>query len=98
MNKINPIREGKTSPRDGGTSKKTIKVYLKNLGWVWTATMGIGTGCKFHLKENELPKGNIICKLSRHLVAVKDGVINDTFDCSRGGTRCVYGYWIKEAN
>jgi hypothetical protein len=26
---------------------------------------------------------------------VIDGVIHDTFDPSRGGTRCVYGYWIK---
>jgi hypothetical protein len=27
---------------------------------------------------------------------VIDGVIHDTHDCSRGGTRCVYGYWRKE--
>jgi len=30
-------------------------------------------------------------------VAVIDGVINDTYDCSREGTRCVYGYWEKVA-
>jgi hypothetical protein len=24
-----------------------------------------------------------------------DGIINDTYDCSREGTRCVYGYFTK---
>ena len=24
-----------------------------------------------------------------------NGVLNDVFDCSRSGTRCVYGYWTK---
>ena len=25
-----------------------------------------------------------------------DGVIHDTYDPTRGGTRCVYGYWKNE--
>ena len=79
-----------------GVSKVVFAKYLESLGFKWKATMGIGTGCKVHLVEDELPKGNVVCKVSRHLVAVVDGVINDTFDCSREGTRCVYGYWIKE--
>jgi hypothetical protein len=45
------------------------------------------------LKEDELPKGRIICRLSKHYAAVIDGVLNDTYDCSRKGTRCVYGYF-----
>jgi hypothetical protein len=28
------------------------------------------------------------------LCAVIDGVIHDTFNPSRGGSRCVYGYWV----
>ena len=79
-----------------GTYKKVYKPYLKELGWSWKPTMGIGTGCTVHLKANELPKGRIICKLSRHLVAVIDGIINDTYNPSREGTRCVYGYFYKE--
>jgi hypothetical protein len=55
--------------------------------------MEIGKGCKVHLRADELPKGKIICSVSRHLVAVIDGVINDTHDCSRDGNRCVYGYY-----
>ena len=84
------------SPRDGGTPMKTIKQYLSSLGLVWVPLMGIGTGCKVHLTASELPQGTIICRLSRHLTCVKDGIIYDTYDCSREGTRCVYGYWRME--
>jgi hypothetical protein len=55
--------------------------------------MQIGSGCKVHLRADELPAGRLVVKLSRHLVAVIDGVIHDTYDCSRGGTRCVYGFY-----
>ncbi len=65
------------------------------MGFKWVATMQIGQGCKVHLRANELPKGIIICSVSRHYTAVINGVLNDTYDCSRGGQRCVYGYWIK---
>ena len=49
-----------------------------------------------HLKRDELPSGRIVCSLSRHLVACVDGVVHDTYDSTRGGTRCVYGYWKRE--
>jgi hypothetical protein len=55
--------------------------------------MKIGSGCRVHLRERELPSGRLIVSVSRHMVAVIDGVIHDTHDPSRGGTRCVYGYW-----
>ena len=83
-----------TTPRNG-VPKSVSKKYLESLGWVWTPTMFIGSGCKVHLRKNELPSGRIICKVSKHLVAVIDGVIHDTYDCTREGTRCVYGYWSK---
>jgi hypothetical protein len=57
--------------------------------------MQIGSGCKVHLRKDELPSGRLIVKLSKHLTTVIDGVIHDTFDPSRGGNRCVYGYFIK---
>jgi hypothetical protein len=81
-----------TSPRDG-VFKNVFRPYLLSLGWVWTPTMRIGSGCKVHLRGDELPPGRLIVSVSKHLVAVVDGVIRDTHDCSRGGTRCVYGYW-----
>ena len=87
----------KRQPRRGsartGIYRPTIRKVLENLGWTWTPTMKIGSGCTVHLREDELPKGRLIVSVSRHMVAVIDGVIHDTRDPSRRGTRCVYGYW-----
>jgi hypothetical protein len=55
--------------------------------------MQIGSGCKVHLRADELPNGRLVVHTSRHSTAVIDGVIHDTYDPSRGGNRCVYGYW-----
>ena len=87
------IKRKGASPRDG-VYKKVSREYINRLGLKWTPTMGIGTGCKVHLKDGELPMGKLIVKVSKHFVAVIDGEIHDTFDCSREGTRCVYGYWV----
>lgn len=84
---------GKASPRDAGTSMETVKAFLGSLGWRWVPCMKIGSGCKVHLASGELPDGNLIVRVSKHMVAVIDGVIQDTHDCGRDGTRCVYGYF-----
>jgi hypothetical protein len=78
-----------------GVNKRVYKPYLDELGWKWTPTMQIGSGCQVHLTPEELPSGRIIVRLSRHLCAVVDGIVHDTHDPSRDGTRCVYGYWSK---
>jgi len=78
-----------------GVHKQTIKKYLESLGWTWTPTMHVGSGCKVHLCEDELPSGILIVSVSKHLTTVIYGVIHDTHDCSRDGKRCVYGYWTK---
>ena len=88
------LRQKNDSPRTG-THRIIVKKYLKELGWKWTPTMFIGQGCKVHLKKNELPKGTLIVSCSKHITVVKDGILHDTHDCSRNGTRCVYGYWSK---
>jgi hypothetical protein len=86
-------KRGKRSSAMSGVFQATTLRIMAHLGWKWTPTMGIGTGCKVHLKADELPKGRIICRVSKHLVAVIDGVIHDNGNPDRGGTRCVYGYW-----
>ena len=58
--------------------------------------MQIGQGCKVHLKADELPGGRIVATVSKHYTAIIDGEIHDTYDCSRDGERCVYGYFTKE--
>jgi len=85
-------KRGRSSARNG-VYKLTSRRYLESLGLLFTATMGIGTGCQVHLRDGELPMGTLIVSVSRHLVAVIDGVIHDTHNPSRDGTRCVYGYW-----
>lgn len=92
-------------PRDGrtrrssartGVHKATYKKYLKSLGWTWVPTMSIGSGCKVHLRAGEIPMDRtLIVAVSKHMVAVIDGVMHDSHDPSRDGTRCVYGYWFK---
>jgi hypothetical protein len=84
--------DGLYRPRPDNEAALT-KDYLASLGWQWTPTMQIGSGCRVHLRADELPTGRLVVRVSRHLVAVIDGVIHDTYDCSRGGSRCVYGYW-----
>jgi len=85
-------KRGKSNARTG-VYKTSIKRVMKSLGWVWTPTMQIGSGCTVHLRADELPAGRLVVSVSKHLTAVIDGVIHDTHDCSRRGTRCVYGYW-----
>lgn len=75
------------------TKRKWFKDYMAELGFTWHPTMSIGTGCKVHLKQDELPQGRIVVMLSRHMAAVIDGTLHDNYDCSRDGTRCVYGYY-----
>lgn len=88
-------RRIKPSPRDGGTTTKTIRAYMAALGWKWTPTMGVGTGCRVHLKADELPQGRLLVRVSRHMTTMIDGVIHDTYNPDRGGTRAVYGYYSK---
>ena len=94
-------RIGKRGKRKNNASngvnvnRKWFKGYMGKLGFKFVATMGIGTGCKVHLRDGELPMGRLIVSVSKHYTAVIDGVVHDTFDPTRGGNRCVYGYWIK---
>lgn len=88
---------GKKSARNGiATKRKWVQDYMISLGFVWYPTMTIGSGCKVHVRASELPKGILVLRVSRHWVCMVDGVLNDTYDCSRNGTRCVYGYWKLE--
>jgi hypothetical protein len=87
-----PRARSHASPRTG-VPRSVYDPYLEALGFEWTPTMGFGTGCTVHLLPDELPPGRLVVRLSKHVAAVVDGVLHDTYDCSRGGTRCVYGYW-----
>ena len=86
----------RSTPR-GGVSKQTTRKLAIALGMKWVPTMRIGEGCTTHLRIGELPEtGTIVTQVTRHVCAIRDGVIQDTHDPSRDGNRCVYGYWILE--
>ena len=89
-------RRGRSAARTG-VYKSTSRKIMEYLGWSWVPTMMSGQGCKVHLKAEELPAGRLVVSVSRHYTAVIDGVLHDTYDCSRDESRCVYGYYIKEA-
>ena len=76
-----------------GISKKAFKKYLADQGFTWTPTMRVGQGTTVHLRGDELPLGKLLVSVSKHMVAVIDGVVYDNHDSTRGGTRAVYGYW-----
>ena len=92
--KIGTHKKIKSNARTG-VHRFTCDNYLKSLGWKWTPTMLIGQGCKVHLKPSELPAKRLVVKVSKHMVAVINGIVHDTHDPSRNETRCVYGYWSK---
>jgi hypothetical protein len=85
-------KTGKRTAR-AGIYADDLKRYMKSIGWRWVSTMGIGTGCTMHL--DELPVGRVVARVSKHYIAVIYGTVFDTHDSSRGGRRCVYGYWIQ---
>lgn len=85
-----------TSPRNG-VRRSVYQPYLESLGWTWVPTMQIGSGTTVHLRADELPSGRIIARVSKHMVAIVDGVIHDNHNPDRGGSRAVYGYFTKES-
>jgi len=84
-----------TASQGISVNRKWFKDYMNSLGFKWVPTMFIGQGCKVHLRADELPKGRLIVNVSGHWTTMIDGVINDIYDPSRNGTRCVYGYYYK---
>lgn len=97
--------KGATARNGINTGRKWFKAYMRAIGFTWTPTMTIGSGCKVHLLKGELPMGHLVVAVSKHYTAVIDGVIHDTFDPTRTTFwyeegkpprvthRCVYGYW-----
>ena len=77
---------GRRSASNGiHVTRQWFKDYMRGLGFVWTPTMQIGSGCTVHLTDGELPMGRLVVSLSRHYCAVIDGVIHDLYDPQRDG-------------
>lgn len=75
---------GRKSARNGvRVQAAPFRRYMDGIGWEFVPTMKIGSGCRVHLFDGELPMGRLIVSLSKHYTAVIDGVIHDTFDPQR---------------
>ena len=92
------LNYGKT-PRNG-VSESIYKKLLENLGWKCVECENENV----YLKTEDIPAGIVICKISRHLVAVKNKTIYDTWDCSKAiKGKCkgeydkvkIIKYWVK---
>jgi hypothetical protein len=78
---------------DHGVHTDVSSPYLEALGWKYTSTKELPRGKGVHLRADELPRGRLIVQLPGHLVAVINGVIHDTHDCSDDGRCRIQGYW-----
>jgi hypothetical protein len=63
--------------------------YLTSLGWGHIPI----AGRKIRLSPESLPPGRLVVEISRHLVAVIDGVIHDTYLPSN--RHCLRGYFAR---
>ena len=87
-----------------GVYKQTYARYLKELGWVKHSTSGFGEK-PIRFNQDKLPNGRLVVCRRKHLVAVVDGVLHDTWDCSVARDfhtdelipdgAAIYGYWSK---
>lgn len=94
-----PKRKGRSRSHPlGGVYRDTYEKYLTFLGWEFIPTMRVGSGTRVHLRQDELPPGTVIARLSKHVTCVRNGVILDIYNPARRGTRCVYGLFIEKGN
>jgi hypothetical protein len=78
--------------RPRGVAEVVQHRLMESLGWTWVPTT------KVYLREDHLPMGRLVVCIQGHSVAVVDGVIHDTFNCSRrhnGNPPRVFGYYRK---
>jgi hypothetical protein len=76
-----------------GSYDDVYEPYLRALGWRYTSTKGRNP--KVYLRAEDLPPGRLIVQVHRHLVAVIDGVVLDTWNSAGAGRRPVKGYWQR---
>lgn len=71
--------------------------FLEQLGWQYLSLSKLGR--RYHhlnkLDLSRLPHSVYIIHCEGHLTVIKNGELNDTFDCSRNGKRAVKGIYVK---
>ncbi len=96
LNEIAKTEKPRTKKRSSsrtGVHRKTYERFLRDRGWEFVTLANVGSAASSHMRADELPKGRIIVRLTKHLSAVVDHEIHDIYDPSFGGERRVYGYF-----
>jgi len=77
---------GKRSARNG-VHKEVYDKFLKERGWVWHSAPKFDGRKAYH---HDMPQGVVIVRMARHLAAVIDGTVHDSWNSTH---KMVYGYW-----
>jgi len=80
---------GRSKSVRNGMNKDVYTNVLKRYGFVWMKAPQFA-GRKARCSDLQ---GVVIAKQAHHFVAVINGVINDTWNCTQ---KMVYGYWSKQ--
>jgi hypothetical protein len=72
-----------------GVPQDVTQFYLRTLGWEWVEL-------RQKARRGDLPMGRLIVAVPKHLVAVIDHVVHDSYDSWRG-LRRVDGFFRKAA-
>ena len=91
------LKKALGTPRNGVfVQNKAFKDWMVANGFVWAPCSGIGVKTSVHFIEGELPKGRLVCSVTKHYVAVVDNKVYDTWDSRYNSfkeVRRIYGYW-----
>jgi hypothetical protein len=58
-----------SASRGINTGRKWFKEYMRELGFAWTPVMQVGSGTKVHLRNGELPMGQLVVTVSNHVMS-----------------------------
>jgi Protein of unknown function (DUF2786) len=78
--------------RPAGVENRMEQELMTSLGWVWVPAPGVS------LRRDDLPPGRLVVRIKEHSVAVVNGTLHDTYDCSRWGTELVCGFFKQDVS
>jgi len=103
-------KKAKSASVRNGTEAKVYRPYLEKRGWVRKTLVKFGDPSRKKMVPEEIPLGNVIVEIPKHVIAIKDHVVHDTFDSRTTNVwedgvptekitpRTMVAFWVKEPN